>query len=45
MDAHDRYEYIDLGLPCATVWTTCNVGTNAPEENGGQFTLMKCCFG
>lgn len=31
------HEYIDLGLPSGTLWATCNVGANSPEENGGFF--------
>lgn len=28
------HDYIDLGLPSGTLWATCNVGANAPEEYG-----------
>jgi hypothetical protein len=28
---------VDLGLPSGTLWATCNVGANAPEEFGHQF--------
>ena len=28
------HEYVDLGLPSGTLWATCNVGANAPEEYG-----------
>lgn len=31
------HEYVDLGLPSGTLWATCNIGANAPEENGGFF--------
>jgi len=31
------YEYVDLGLPSGTLWATCNVGANAPEEYGDYF--------
>ena len=31
------HEYIDLGLPSGTLWATCNVGANAPEEFGAYF--------
>ena len=30
-------EWIDLGLPSGLLWATCNVGANAPEENGGYY--------
>lgn len=31
------HEYVDLGLPSGTLWATCNVGANAPEEYGYYF--------
>ena len=31
------HEYIDLGLPSGTLWATCNVGANSPEEYGDYF--------
>lgn len=31
------HEYIDLGLPSGTLWATCNVGANCPEEIGDYF--------
>ena len=31
------YEYIDLGLPSGTMWATCNVGANKPEDEGLLF--------
>ena len=33
----DIHEYVDLGLPSGTLWATCNVGANAPEEYGDYF--------
>lgn len=33
----DGHEYVDLGLPSGTLWATCNVGANAPEEYGDYF--------
>ena len=33
----NNYEYVDLGLPSGTLWATCNVGANAPEEYGDYF--------
>ena len=30
----DTHEWVDLGLPSGTLWATCNVGANAPEEYG-----------
>ena len=35
--AQDIHEYVDLGLPSGTLWATCNVGANAPEEYGDYF--------
>ncbi len=29
--------YVDLGLPSGTLWATCNVGANSPEERGDYF--------
>ena len=31
------HEFVDLGLPSGTLWATCNVGANSPEENGDYF--------
>ena len=31
------HEYVDLGLPSGTLWATCNVGANSPEETGGYY--------
>lgn len=30
-------DYIDLGLPSGTLWATCNVGANKPEEFGDYY--------
>lgn len=32
-----EHEYVDLGLPSGTLWATCNVGANSPEEYGDYF--------
>jgi len=32
-----KHEYVDLGLPSGTLWATCNVGADAPEEYGDYF--------
>ena len=29
--------YVDLGLPSGTLWASCNVGANSPEEAGDYF--------
>ena len=31
------HEYVDLGLPSGTLWATCNIGANSPEEAGDYF--------
>lgn len=31
------HEYVDLNLPSGTLWATCNVGANSPEEYGDYF--------
>ena len=28
------FEYVDLGLPSKTMWATCNVGADKPEDEG-----------
>ena len=33
----EGHEYVDLGLPSGTLWATCNVGANTPEEYGDYF--------
>ncbi len=34
---YNGHNWVDLGLPSGTLWATCNVGANAPEENGDYF--------
>lgn len=31
------HDYANLGLPSGTLWATCNIGANAPEEYGDFF--------
>ncbi len=31
------HEYVDLGLPSGTLWATCNVGAEKPEEYGNYY--------
>lgn len=33
----DAHEYVDLGLPSGTLWATCNIGAEKPEEYGDYF--------
>ena len=33
----DLHEYVDLGLPSGTLWATCNVGADNPENYGDCF--------
>ena len=37
MTANAQPEYVDLGLPSGTLWATCNMGANSPEEYGDYF--------
>lgn len=32
-----EHAWVDLGLPSGTLWATCNVGANKPEEFGSYF--------
>lgn len=34
---NDPHEYVDLGLPSGTLWATCNVGAESPEDYGDHF--------
>ena len=36
-DTAETHEWVDLGLPSGTLWATCNVGANSPEEYGDYF--------
>ena len=31
------HDYVDLGLPSGTLWATCNVGADNPEDYGDYF--------
>ena len=33
----EEHEWVDLGLPSGTLWATCNIGADAPEEYGDYF--------
>ena len=33
----DKHEVVDLGLPSGTLWASCNIGANSPEEYGDYF--------
>ena len=33
----DERDYVDLGLPSGTLWATCNIGAESPEEYGLYF--------
>ncbi len=33
----DKKQYVDLGLPSGTLWATCNVGAESPNEIGEYF--------
>ena len=34
---YGEHEFVDLGLPSGTLWATCNIGANSPEEYGDYF--------
>ena len=34
---YNGHDYIDLGLPSGTMWATCNVGADNPENYGDYF--------
>ena len=36
-DPLNGHDFVDLSLPSGTLWATCNVGANAPEEYGDYF--------
>ena len=33
----DTHEYVNLGLPSGTLWATCNIGADSPEDYGDYF--------
>ena len=33
----ENHEWVDLGLPSGTLWATCNIGADSPEEYGDYF--------
>ena len=35
--SYNGHRYVDLGLPSGTLWATCNVGANKPEEYGDYY--------
>ena len=35
--SQDDHEWVDLGLPSGTLWATCNIGANSPEDYGDYF--------
>ena len=36
-DMDGIYEYVDLGLPSGTLWATCDIGADTPEEEGNNY--------
>ena len=36
-NTYNGHAYVDLGLPSGTLWATCNVGADAPEDYGDYF--------
>ena len=37
MNKENGFKYVDLGLPSGTMWATCNVGADKPEDEGLLF--------
>jgi hypothetical protein len=35
--AQQKHEYVNLGLPSGTLWATCNVGADNPEDYGNYY--------
>ena len=35
--AYKGHDYVDLGLPSGTMWATCNVGAESPDQYGDYF--------
>ena len=33
----EEHEWVDLGLPSGTLWATCNIGADIPDEYGDYF--------
>ena len=36
-DTINVHDYVDLGLPSGTLWATCNIGADTPEDFGDYF--------
>ena len=36
---YEGHEYVDLGLPSGTLWATCNIGADKPEDYGNYYAL------
>lgn len=32
------YDYVDMGFPTGTIWSTCNLGASAPEQIGSWYS-------
>jgi len=37
MNIYQGHEFVDLSLPSGTLWATCNMGANKPEEYGDYY--------
>lgn len=37
VEVPSKYEFVDLGLPSGTLWASCNVGAEKPEDFGLYF--------
>ena len=38
LPVEESHEWVDLGLPSGTLWATCNIGSDNPEEYGDYFS-------
>lgn len=36
--SEENHEWVDLGLPSGTLWATCNIGSDSPEQYGDYFS-------
>ena len=43
-DKPTETQCVDLGLPSGTLWATCNVGANEPEEYGNYYTHNEAVY-
>ena len=37
VEQKESYDFVDLALPSGTLWASCNIGANSPEDYGSYF--------